>query len=139
MRRRDKTGGKVAKTQRPKTLKRRNGPKAARRRRFIATGKETNVERLTRDLAEAREREAATSEVLQVISGSPAELEPVFEIILANATRLCDAKFGTLNLYDGDAFRIAAVYKVPPAFAEARLHWLISPHPGGGHAELIRT
>jgi GAF domain-containing protein len=139
MRRRDKAGGKAAKTQRSKTLKRRNAPGVVRRRGSLAADEETTVEQLTRELAEAREREAATSEVLQVISGSPAELEPVFETILANATRLCDAKFGTLNLYDGDAFRIAAVYKVPPAFAEARLHGLIRPHPGGGHAELIRT
>ncbi len=100
---------------------------------------ETNAGKLTRELAEAREREAATSEVLQVISDSPAELGPVFETILANATRLCDAKFGTLNLYDGHAFRIAAVHNVPPAFGEARLHGLIRPHPGGGHAELVRT
>jgi two-component system NtrC family sensor kinase len=129
--------GKAVKTpQRPKTLKRRNAPKGVRR---LVADKEPNVEQLTRELAEAREREAATAEVLQVISGSPAELEPVFETILANATRLCDAKFGTLNLYDGNVFRIAAVYKVPSAFAEARLHGLIRPHPGGGHAELIRT
>jgi GAF domain-containing protein len=131
--------GKAVKTQRPKTLKRRNAPKGVRRRRPLAADKEPSVEHLTRELAEARERESATSQVLQVISGSPAELESVFETILANATRLCDAKFGTLNLYDGDAFRIAAVYKVPPAFAVARLHGLIRPHPGGGHAELVRT
>src|SRR5512143_522372 len=139
MRRRDKADGKAAKTQRRKTLKRRNAPKTARRHSSLAGDKETNVEQLTRELAEAREREAATAEVLQVISSSPAELEPVFETILANATRLCDAKFGTLNLYDGEAFRIAAVHNVPPAFAEARLHGLIRPHPGGGHAELVRT
>ena len=59
--------------------------------------------------------------------------------MLANATRLCDAKFGTLNLYDGDAFRIVAVYNVPSAFTETRLHELIHPHPRGGHAELLKT
>jgi hypothetical protein len=51
------------------------------------------------------EQQTATSEVLSIISTSPAELEPVFQAILANATRLCGAKFGTLNLYDGEAFR----------------------------------
>ena len=93
----------------------------------------------THDLSESLDQQTATSEVLKVISSSPGELEPVFQAMLANATRLCDAKFGTLNLYDGDAFRIMAVHNVPPAFAETRLHKLIHPHPGGGHAELIRT
>jgi two-component system NtrC family sensor kinase len=93
----------------------------------------------TDDLSESLEQQTATSEVLKVISSSPGELEPVFEAVLANATRLCDAKFGTLNLYDGDAFRIMAVHNVPAAFAETRLHQLIRPHPGGGHAELIKT
>ena len=84
-------------------------------------------------------QQTATSEVLQVISSSPGDLRPVFETMLANATRLCDAKFGTLNLYDGDAFRIVAVYNVPSAFTEIRLHELIHPHPRGGHAELLKT
>ena len=72
----------------------------------------------TTDLTEALEQQTATSEVLQVISSSPGDLRPVFETMLANATRLCDAKFGTLNLYDGGAFRIVAVHNVPSAFAE---------------------
>ena len=93
----------------------------------------------TADLTEFLGQQTATSEVLQVISSSPGDLRPVFETMLANATRLCDAKFGTLNLYDGDAFRIVAVYNVPSAFTETRLHELIHPHPRGGHAELLKT
>ena len=55
-----------------------------------------------------------------VISSSPGELEPVFEAMLANATRICEAKFGNLLLYDGDAFRLAALHGAPPAYAELR-------------------
>jgi GAF domain-containing protein len=95
--------------------------------------------RLLSELRESLQQQTATADVLKVISSSPGELEPVFEAMLANATRLCNAKFGTLNLYDGDVFRIVAVHNVPPAFADARLHELIRPHPSGGHAQVLRT
>ena len=75
-------------------------------------------EDLERKLAEALEQQTATSQVLQVISSSPGELEPVFETILANAIRLCQAKFGNLLVHKGDAFRIAALHGAPTAYAE---------------------
>jgi two-component system, NtrC family, sensor kinase len=96
------------------------------------------VQACTRDLTEALEQQTATSQVLQVISSSPGELEPVFESMLANATRLCGAKFGILNLYDGEAFTNAAFHGVPEAL-HARLHELIRPHPRSGLAEIART
>jgi GAF domain-containing protein len=76
------------------------------------------LEARTRELAEALEQQTATSEVLRIISSSPGKLEPVFEAVLANAVRICEANFGNLVLYDGNAFRMAAILKAPPAFAE---------------------
>jgi len=81
----------------------------------------------TRELAEARghlsealEQQAATSEVLSVISSSPGELEPVFQAMLANAARICEAKFGAMYLNEGSAFRTVAMHNAPPALAEMR-------------------
>jgi two-component system, NtrC family, sensor kinase len=69
-------------------------------------------------LAEALEQHTATSEVLQVISSSPGELEPVFQAMLANATRICGAKFGLLYRIEGDSARIISKLGIPQAFAE---------------------
>jgi len=65
---------------------------------------EQKLEARTRELAEAREQQIATSEMLRVISNLPGKLEPVFQSMLENATRLCEAKFGTLYLREGQAF-----------------------------------
>jgi hypothetical protein len=64
---------------------------------------EQQLEKYRRDLADAREQQTATSEVLRVISSSPGELEAVFEAILEKAVRICEAKFGSLTLCEGDA------------------------------------
>jgi len=93
----------------------------------------------TRDLSEALEQQIATSEVLRVISSSPGDLQPVFQAILANATRLCGAKFGTLYLCDGDAFRAAAFHNAPDAFIDARRNRLLRPGPGTTLGDAART
>jgi GAF domain-containing protein len=71
----------------------------------------------TDDLTESLEQQTATSEVLKVISSSQGELQPVFDAILANATQICEAKFGNLILYDGEIFRRVALYNAPAAWA----------------------
>jgi DNA-binding response OmpR family regulator len=93
----------------------------------------------TRELTESLERQTATSEVLQVISSSSGELQPVFDAMLANATRICEAKFGTLYLRDGDAFRAASLHNAPPAFAEDRQRGLVHPGPRNVLGRVIRT
>jgi GAF domain-containing protein len=87
----------------------------------------------TTDLTEALEHQTATSVVLNVISSSPGELDPVFNTILYNAARICQAQFGTLNLYDGSAFRTVALHNPPPQFA-MRLGESWRPHPESGLA-----
>jgi GAF domain-containing protein len=93
----------------------------------------------TRELSEALEQQTATSEVLKVISSSPGELERVFESMLENATRICEAKFGTLYLYKGDAFYAAAFHNAPPAFIEARKNRPLHPSPESTLARAART
>jgi len=87
------------------------------------------VQARTGDLSEALEQQTATSEVLEAISSSPGELTPVFSKMLENATRVCEATFGILNLWDGVHFRTAAGHNVPPAFAAVRRDKPIEPHP----------
>jgi len=101
---------------------------------------EEQLTNLRRELREALEQQAATTEVLGVISSSPGELESVFQIILANATRICQAKFGNLLLYNGETFSTAAVYGAPPAFEEARKQQpQLRPRPSVPIGRLVAT
>jgi GAF domain-containing protein len=98
------------------------------------------VQARTRELSEALEQQTATAEVLRVISSSPGELKPVFQAMLENATRICEAKFGNLLLYDGDAFRFVAMHGAPPAWdALRRRDPVIRFSPGNALGRLVAT
>jgi GAF domain-containing protein len=78
--------------------------------------------------------------VLQVISTSPGELEPVFQTVLANAVHICEAKFASLYLYDGDRFHVGALHNAPPAWAEFRRREMVFYPPAGtGLAQMVAT
>ncbi len=96
--------------------------------------------RLFNETKEALEQQTATSEVLKVISSTPGKLEPVFDAMLENATRLCEAKFGVLWLHEDGAFRAVALHNAPPAFADERRRVpVIRPLPGHNFDRLART
>src|SRR5580698_8913575 len=124
MKRRGKAGGKAADLRRPKAAGRKRvavaRPKAVAKSksqpRAAAAGLQERLERNRQELNEALQQQAATSEVLRLISSSPGELGPVFQAILENATRICGAKFGNLWLREGGSFRIAATHGAPPAY-----------------------
>jgi two-component system NtrC family sensor kinase len=95
------------------------------------------VQARTRDLTESLEQQTATSEVLEIISASTGELEPVFQKMLENATRVCGANFGVLSLYEGDSFRNVAFCNVPSAFGDSPQTF--RPHPESAMGTLVRT
>ncbi|MGB9387613.1 MAG: GAF domain-containing protein, partial [Pseudolabrys sp.] len=119
-----------------------NRPKAcnAPTAQVSAADLQKRVDTLTRELSEAREQQTATADVLKVISSSPGELEPVFNAMLENATRICEAKFGTLYRYDGGAFHPVTFHKVPSSFADfLRRRGSFVPPSGTPLDRLLRT
>jgi putative methionine-R-sulfoxide reductase with GAF domain len=93
----------------------------------------------TRELSESLEQQTATSEVLQVISSSPGDLQPVFETMLQNAVRICDAKFGNIFRWEGDALHLVATHNIPPAFAELRRRSPFRPGPENPIGRMVAT
>ncbi len=93
------------------------------------------VQARTKELQQSLEQQTATSEILSVISSSPGRLDPVFETILTNARELCAAEFGHLLLFDGTAWRAAALHNVPPAYAD---YWNKAPVVAGPDALITR-
>ena len=109
--------------------KHRSVPKAPAGFKPCPANEETAVARLAHDLREALEQQSATSEVLPVISSYPGDPQPVFQAMLKNAVRLCDAKFGNIYSWDGDALQLVATENAPTAFAEARRRSSFPPSP----------
>src|SRR3979490_234115 len=133
-----------AKTPKPK---RREQATPARRHRSSAADLPKQLDQRTRELAEARknlaearEQQTATSEVLQVISSSSGELARVFESLLASAKHLCGAEFGIILLREGDAFRTVALHGATAEYTEARCHApLIRPAADTGLGRALKT
>jgi GAF domain-containing protein len=136
MRRRSRASSKLinARSRKAKTLK------AARQHSSSAAGQETEVVRLRRELSEALEQQAAASEVLRVIGGSPGELEPVFNAMLEKAVHVCEAKFGILFRHEGGMVHPAAMLNVPPAYAEFLIRQgAFAPQPGQLFGRICET
>jgi hypothetical protein len=93
----------------------------------------------TADLGESLEQQTATSEVLKVISSSPGELEPVFQAMLENAVRICDATFGNIYRWDGNTLHLIAAHNTPPALAEARRRSPLHPAKDSLIARMLET
>jgi two-component system, NtrC family, sensor kinase len=119
MRRRSRKGSTSVKSRRRKasTLKSRTAPKV--RHRSSEAGQETEVVRLFLELSEARDQQVATADVLKVIGRSPSDVQPVFDMIAASATRLCKARHCSVFRFDGKLIYFAAEHGLSPEYIEA--------------------
>ena len=137
MKKRSSTGGKAAKARPRKVLKLkgRNLPSLLAVHRSADELMRVTRERDNRTL----QQQTATSDVLQVISRSPGDLQPVFETILENAVRICDAKFGNIYRWDGNALSLVATHNTPRAYAEARRRSPVRPNPNNIFGSMVAT
>jgi GAF domain-containing protein len=136
-----RTGGKPTKQRRKRiTPKRRDAPKAMRNRGVSIAGQETVVARLTQERDEALLRETANAEILRLIANSSGDLELLFRTILENATRICNANFGTLFRFDGENILPVAQFNTPTALLKAQARrGPFKPTPGTAMEHVLRT
>jgi GAF domain-containing protein len=141
MKRGGKASGKPSGSRRSKAASRRRpvAAKSVAARKSSDAGLKAQLDRKTRELNEALAQQAAASEVLRVISSSLGSLRLVFDTILANATRLSEAKFGTLYLYDGESFETAATHNAPAAYVKFRMGARLRPGRGTALDRIVRT
>src|SRR5262245_6027288 len=140
MRRRSKAGGEPTKSQRDKvvTPKRRSAPESVGARGSSVADQETEVARLTRELNEAREQQLATADVLKVISRSPTDVQPVFDMIAESARRLCDGQFCFVYRFDGQLLHFVAHHSLTPeVFEMNRRAWPAPPSRRSAAARAI--
>ena len=98
--------------------KRSNRATVAHNRRLSASDQVTEVARLTRELKEAREQQVATADVLKVISRSPTDAQPAFDMIAERAAQLCDGQFCFVYRFDGQLLHFVAHYSLTPEVLE---------------------
>ena len=120
MKGRSRAGSAKPRRRKPAASKRPSGTGTARHRGSSAAGLEARAARLASELSESLEQQTATSEVLRVISSSQGELEPVFQATLEKAVRICEAKFGNVYRWDGDALSLVASHNTPLSLIENR-------------------
>jgi class 3 adenylate cyclase len=138
MKRRSRAGSAKSRRSKPAALKRPR--RTARPVSASAVGQKSDIARLGHELAEARQQQIATAEVLRIISSSSGSLERVFETILENAVRICDAKFGNLFRFDGEKLHPAAQFNTPAALLEALTRrGPFKPIPGASLDHVVRT
>src|SRR5215472_7664220 len=137
MRGRSKARSVKSRRRKPAAAKRPSSSEAVQPGSSSAAGQHTAIERLNRELAQARQEQAATTDVLRIISSSPGDLRPVFTTILDTALDLCEAAFGIVTTYDGERFKGAAQRGVPDALAAYFRTGMDQPRPGDAHRRLI--
>ena len=118
MRRRRITSSKPAKARHANKAKRGAASKPARNRRVSALNRDAEVARLARELAEAREQQIATSEVLRVIGTSPSDEQPVYQTIVRSAVSLCGSLFALVFRFDGELLHFVAGHSTGPGYVE---------------------